>query len=646
VLHRPDTYIGSVQRSARKVWLVDEAGGSIRFADVEISAGFLKIFDEILVNAMDRQYEDEALKSIAVLADASSGQISVRNSGSGIPVRVHAQHGVYIPSLIFGEFLSGENFDDSRVRFVGGRNGIGAKATNVFSAEFELDVVDPASQQRFRQTWSANMARASQPLVGKVAASAKGYVQVRYLPDYARFEMPAGLDADTLAVLRSRVSDAAACTKPPREALVQRRAARGRKVCRLREPAARRGQGGAAVRVRAAARRRRHDRPRRAHRRALAVGLPVRRLCERDPLLGRHARRRALCRARAPDARAAGVGQAQEAAAQAVHGAQPAPPRRQAPRQQPDLRLAEQGQALTSPQRDWGFKLALSSKFVKDLERTGVGDAVLAFCEHKEKAGLSKDSAVKRGACVLVEKLDDALNAGKAGSDCTLLLTEGDSAKALAVAGVSVVGRANYGIYPLRGKPLNTRKVSLKKLSENVELGHLMRIVGLEYAKAYTSLSSPRYKSITIFSDQDLDGHHIAGLIVNLIHSQWPSLLELKPDFIRRFATPLVKVTQAGGAELGFFTQQEFAEWQAGRAAGGYKVRYLKGLGSSNNLDAKKYFSHVRGCIARPARARGGEARGAEAPSLTFSRARAHTRSSTSTWSRSRARAPSATRPS
>ena len=53
--------------------------------------------------------------------------------------------------MVFGEFMSGENFDDSGVRFTGGRNGIGAKATNVFSAAFEVTVEDPKTGRRFFQ---------------------------------------------------------------------------------------------------------------------------------------------------------------------------------------------------------------------------------------------------------------------------------------------------------------------------------------------------------------------------------------------------------------------------------------------------------------------------------------------------------------
>jgi DNA topoisomerase-2 len=62
-----------------------------------------------------------------------------------------------------------------------------------------------------------------------------------------------------------------------------------------------------------------------------------------------------------------------------------------------------------------------------------------------------------------VEKLDDANDAGKKNSElCTLILTEGDSAKALAMSGIDVIGRDRYGVFPLKGKLLNVREANQK----------------------------------------------------------------------------------------------------------------------------------------------------------------------------------------
>ena len=72
-------------------------------------------------------------------------------------------------------------------------------------------------------------------------------------------------------------------------------------------------------------------------------------------------------------------------------------------------------------------------------------------------------SSGKRRRLVGVPKLEDANWAGtRHGEKCTLILTEGDSAKALAMAGVGTVGRDSFGVFPLKGKLLNVRDASAK----------------------------------------------------------------------------------------------------------------------------------------------------------------------------------------
>jgi DNA topoisomerase-2 len=71
--------------------------------------------------------------------------------------------------------------------------------------------------------------------------------------------------------------------------------------------------------------------------------------------------------------------------------------------------------------------------------------------------------ATKKSRLLGIPKLDDANDAGtKNAEDCTLILTEGDSAKQLAMAGLEVVGRDKYGVFPLKGKLLNVRDASIK----------------------------------------------------------------------------------------------------------------------------------------------------------------------------------------
>lgn len=123
-----------------------------------------------------------------------------------------------------------------------------------------------------------------------------------------------------------------------------------------------------------------------------------------------------------------------------------------------------------------------------------------------------------------IPKLDDANYAGTAKSkDCTLIITEGDSAKSLAMSGIAVVGRDYYGVFPLRGKLLNVRDASKAIVAKNVEIQHLVDILGLKYGTTYdeTNVKSLRYGHLMIMTDQDTDGSHIKGLVINFIHSKF-----------------------------------------------------------------------------------------------------------------------------
>lgn len=108
-----------------------------------------------------------------------------------------------------------------------------------------------------------------------------------------------------------------------------------------------------------------------------------------------------------------------------------------------------------------------------------------------------------------------------------MILTEGDSAKSLAMAGIEVIGRDYYGVFPLKGKLLNVREASSTILTKNDEIQNLIKIMGLQINKKYEDVKSLRYGSIMIMSDQDTDGSHIKGLVINFIHTFWPTLFQM-----------------------------------------------------------------------------------------------------------------------
>jgi DNA topoisomerase-2 len=135
---------------------------------VSFVPGLFKIFDEILVNAADNKRRDDTMKYIKVTINPELGEISVENDGNGIPVEVHETEGVYIPQMVFGELLTGDNYDDSEDRVVGGRNGYGAKLANIFSTSFTVETADSSSGKQYKQTWTDNMDHVGKPAIKKV----------------------------------------------------------------------------------------------------------------------------------------------------------------------------------------------------------------------------------------------------------------------------------------------------------------------------------------------------------------------------------------------------------------------------------------------------------------------------------------------
>ena len=100
-------------------------------------------------------------------------------------------------------------------------------------------------------------------------------------------------------------------------------------------------------------------------------------------------------------------------------------------------------------------------------------------------------------------KLSDANNAGtRKAQDCTLILTEGDSARALAIAGLGVVGRDNFGVFPLRGKLLNVRDAKHDQIMKNEEIQNIKKILGLQHNKDYKDTKDLRYGQLMIMTDQ------------------------------------------------------------------------------------------------------------------------------------------------
>ena len=599
ILQLPDTYIGSRDSHKESRWIYDVATSQMVWRTIDFNPGFYKIFDEVVVNAIDHVTRTATkavgagkVTKIRVMITPTS--FSVWNDGEGIPVVVHPEYKVLIPELIFGHLLTSSNYDEKEEKVVGGKNGYGAKLTNIYSKSFTVRTADAGAKMTYEQVFSDNMATIGKPAFKKLGTTAP-YTEITSVPDLARFfgssatEMP----ADMLDVLRTRVVDAAALV-----------AAAGVTVT----------LDGTAVPVKSFE----------SYVRLFLGGGKVPVFYERAgprweiaAVLTRHLHTDAM--GGIPDDRhisfVNGIftrrgGKHVDAVTRAVLGAFCDGPGKKLDLKPAQLKDAvtffvnativnpsfdsQTKETLTTPAAKFGSVFKISEAFVTRLAKDG---GLLEEAQAVLDARLSRDAKKSDGRKTAsvrgIPKAEDAIQAGKArSSECTLILTEGDSAASTAISGLAVVGRDLYGVFPLKGKILNVKEASIKQKTDNEEITRIKMLLGLEHGKKYKDLKSLRYGRVMVMTDQDVDGSHIKGLLINLFHTEWPELLQL--GFVCCLMTPLLKATK-GAQTICFYSQSEYEKWIADASASGggkgWHVKYYKGLGTSTAAEARDYFT-------------------------------------------------------
>ena len=160
-------YLGSTDVAHGTRWIADKSGGKLKTKEIAYIPALVKLFDEVLVNALDNRARDptdttEIRVNLVAERPQTRGElpqwrISVRNNGKGIPVVMHRAEHMYVPELVLGHLLTGSNFDDTQTATTtGGRHGYGAKLTNIFSTSFTVETLDTKHCKRYRQVRAGN----------------------------------------------------------------------------------------------------------------------------------------------------------------------------------------------------------------------------------------------------------------------------------------------------------------------------------------------------------------------------------------------------------------------------------------------------------------------------------------------------------
>ena len=590
IMARPDMYIGSQQRLNEEAWVFDEEINQMKQMQLSWIPGLYKIYDEIIVNAADNKIRSSKQTDIKIDINKEEGKIRVWNNGEGIPVVMHKEHKLWIPELIFGHLLTSSNYDDAEAKITGGRNGFGAKLTNVFSKRFEIRTFHKKSKKKFKMQWRNNMTVASEPIITP-HTEGEDYTEVTFWPDFEKFGMN-GLEEDVVLLMKRRAYDLAGTTAKtlkvtlnekvldhvnfqqyvnlyPMMGEVQKSTSFSRindrwEVCV--RPSNKGFQQMSFVNSIATTRGGKH------------VDYIVNQIIESVISQAKKKRK----------------------------GVDPKPYMIR-----PHLWVfinclienpsfdSQTKELLENSPKQFGSTCNLPNSMIDYILKSGIVERTIETADSKlTKQMAAKIKSADRSRVTGIPKLDDANDAGtKYSQYCTLILTEGDSAKTLAVSGLGTVGRDRFGVFPLRGKPLNVRDCSMKKVADCEEIQAILKIIGLKVGTTYTSVTSLRYGQIMIMADQDHDGSHIKGLLINMIHHFWPSLIEI-PGFITQFITPIVKAKPQRGSDQiqTFYSLPDFLKWKEkipGSVQKQFHIIYYKGLGTSTAQEAREYFQAI-----------------------------------------------------
>jgi DNA topoisomerase-2 len=482
VLAEPDTFVGGSDEIEDTLPLMKD--DRIVVATCKMIPAILKLFDEILVNARDQKIRlDEMIRlggkgihpvtEIKITYDDESGIFTIYNNGNGIDVAEHPsekdQDGspIWIPDLILGNLLTSKNYNKSG-KTTGGKNGFGAKLVNLFSTWFQVETVDHKRKLKYSKDYRNNMSIKEDHVMSKFGG--KPYTKISWKIDFERFGIEK-YSANMISLMHRRVYDIAGTTEKSLGLWYN-----GEKLsiksfekyidlyledeAKVYEKIHERWEVGVSV-----------SKTDKFENYSFVNGIYT-------PKGGKHVDfvtkkltsgiARMIKKKHKKDINENYIKNYLKVFVNSVI-------------EDPSFESQSKERLITSPGK-FGSKPEITDKFIKRVfEQLDIVDKVISFADFKLNKESKKTDGNKKNKIRDVPKLDDANWAGTKRSDeAILILTEGDSAKSMAVSGLSVVGRDKYGVFPLKGKVMNVKDASKEMILKNMEITNLKKIVGLE----------------------------------------------------------------------------------------------------------------------------------------------------------------------
>jgi topoisomerase-4 subunit B len=178
-------------------------------------------------------------------------------------------------------------------------------------------------------------------------------------------------------------------------------------------------------------------------------------------------------------------------------------------------------------------------------------------------------------------KLTDCTSKSREGTE--LFIVEGDSAGG---SGKGARNRVNQALLPLKGKILNVLGAASNKLGSNAEISDLCEALGVGIGTKF-NIDDLRYEKVIIMTDADVDGAHIASLLMTFFFSQMRPLIDAGHLYLA--CPPLFRLTQ-GAKRVYCLDEAEKDLWLAKGLGGKGKidVSRFKGLGEMDAKDLKE----------------------------------------------------------
>lgn len=590
ILHRPDSYVGAVAELGKEdIFIADinsEKPKVVFKNSIKISDAIVRIFVEILSNAIDnihRSNEDGIdINKIKINVNRETNEISIYNDGTSIPIYMHETEKTRIPELIFGNLLTSDNYNDDEERFRSGRNGFGAKLTNIFSTKFFLEIVhidDDGCYYSYKQAWKNNMKEVSKPKIKEVKEQTP-YTKISWIPDFKIFGGD-GYNDTTIAMYYRLIYDSAMIAsfykvsvylnnkKVPIKSLTDYA-----KLFETTEEIIEFKTKDSNVVLCSSNSGFKHI----SFTNGIfnvEGGVHVNKWCGEifKPILAKFNKKNKI---------QITIKDIQKHFKIFINCNLPNP------RFKSQSKHCLSGPVPTAKVEEKQLKSIMKWSFVSKVND---------FIESKDLMSLKRKER-KSKTFKSIPGYDPANNAGtKHSKKCTIILTEGLSAKTYAVRGIekginNVRGRDWFGIFPLKGKLLNVRNCKSSDIAKNTEITNAMNAIGLKVGVDYTkeeNFEKLNYGKVCMLCDQDVDGLHISGLIINFIHKLFPTLLQRKESFVTSMDTPLVRVFDKKITKV-FYNEKVFKEFIKDPVNKKLSRKYHKGLGTSSNKEVIETF--------------------------------------------------------